>query len=138
MFKNNNEKNNITPNLFNTLTAGTIVKGDISTQNDIRIDGTLEGTLETKGKLVIGQTGAIKGEVICQNADIFGEMQGNIKVGELLSLKSGAKFTGEIVTGKLSIEPGAMFTGNCNMGAVVKDLKIGESTKESKIKERSA
>ncbi|MFH1005144.1 MAG: polymer-forming cytoskeletal protein [Bacteroidota bacterium] len=109
---------------INLIGAGTIIEGDIKSDGDIRIDGTLNGTLTLKGKLVLGQTCMIDGEVICQNADIFGTIKGKIKVSELLALKSTCKLTGDITTGKLSIEPGANFSGSCTMGNSVPNINL--------------
>lgn len=100
---------------INILGAGTIVKGDIIANGDFRIDGTLTGTINAKGKLVIGATGSVEGEISCQNADFSGTIKANINVQELLALKSTAKLTGNIVVNKLSIEPGAQFSGSCSM-----------------------
>jgi len=99
----------------NLLGSGTEITGDIRSQGDIRIDGSLNGTINCTGKVVIGSTGRVDGELICQNADISGEVKARIKVSELLSLKSTAVVSGDIVTNKLAIEPGAVFTGACKM-----------------------
>jgi len=107
----------------NIIGAGTTIIGDIMTNGDIRIDGSLNGTLIVKGKLVLGSTGLVEGEVGCQNADISGTIKGKINVSELLSLKSSAKTMGDIITNKLSIEPGANFSGSCAMGGIIKDMK---------------
>lgn len=101
---------------INLIGVGTEIKGDISSNGDIRIDGSLTGNLSTTGKLVIGETGKINGEIICKNSEVLGEIKGKIKVSELLSLKATAKIFGDIATKKLAIEPGSKFTGNCNMG----------------------
>ncbi|MFI5150749.1 MAG: polymer-forming cytoskeletal protein [Bacteroidia bacterium] len=110
---------------INLIGAGTIIEGDIKSNGDIRIDGQIKGSINVKGKLVVGSTGTIDGEVVCQNADISGTLRAKVTVSELLSLKSTAKLSGDLVTNKLSIEPGADFTGSCSMGGVVKDLKHG-------------
>lgn len=107
----------------NIIGSGTSIEGDVVSGGDIRIDGNLKGTLKTRGKLVVGPTGSIEGEVSCQNADVSGNMRGKINVTELLSLKSSAKINGEIVAGKLAIEPGADFSGSCSMGGVVKGIQ---------------
>jgi cytoskeletal protein CcmA (bactofilin family) len=112
----------------NLLGAGTTIEGDIKSTGDIRIDGTLIGSINTKGKVVIGQTGSIDGEIICQNADVSGSIKGKITVHELLSLKSTSKLSGDIITNKLAIEPGANFSGSCSMGGVIKDIKHGDNT----------
>lgn len=105
----------------NIIGAGTAIDGDISCGGDIRIDGNLKGTINTRGKLVVGPSGIVEGEVFCQNADISGEIRGKVNVTELLTLKATAKLSGELVTGKLAIEPGADFSGSCAMADVVKN-----------------
>ncbi len=112
----------------NLLGAGTTIEGDIKSTGDIRIDGTLIGSINTKGKVVIGQTGNVDGEIVCQNADVSGTIKGKITVHELLSLKSTSKLSGDIITNKLAIEPGANFSGSCSMGGVIKDIKHGDNT----------
>jgi cytoskeletal protein CcmA (bactofilin family) len=100
---------------INLLGAGTVVKGEIKLNGDFRIDGTFIGTINCKGKVVVGTTGVIEGEINCLNADFSGDIKATVKVTELLTLKETAKFTGDITTNKLSIEPGAKFSGNCIM-----------------------
>tara|TARA_B100000927_G_scaffold291728_1_gene296256 strand:+ start:12487 stop:12903 length:417 start_codon:yes stop_codon:yes gene_type:complete len=108
---------------INTIGSGTIVTGDIESKGDIRVDGILKGTVNTSGKVVLGKEGIVEGDVSCNNADIAGIVNAKITVTQLLLLKSTAKLNGDIVTNKLSIEPGASFTGSCSMGAVIKDIK---------------
>ena len=105
----------------NSLGNGTTVKGEIESNGDFRIDGTLIGTIRTKGKIVIGASGIVDGEIYCQNADIEGEATAQITVQELLMIKSNAKLTGDVQTGKLAIESGAQFSGTCKMGATIKE-----------------
>jgi len=102
-------------NNINLISNGTEITGDILSHGDIRIDGTVTGTLNTKGKIVIGPTGRVKGEVICKNSEISGVIEGRITVNQLLNLKSSCRIMGDISTSKLSIEPGAKFSGNCKM-----------------------
>lgn len=115
---------------FNHIQTDTSIDGDIVANGNIRIDGTLKGTLNIKGKLVVGASGKIIGEINCLNADISGNIEGKINVTELLSLKSTAKITGDILTSKLAIEPGADFSGTCKMGGVIKDIKHGERSEQ--------
>jgi cytoskeletal protein CcmA (bactofilin family) len=89
------------------------------------LDGTLSGNLATKGKVVIGPTGKVKGEVVCKNSEVSGTIEGKITVTQLLILKASSKILGDIVTSKLSIEPGAMFTGNCKMSENVNNGGAG-------------
>lgn len=133
MFGSENKTNktaggaDVNPNASNRILAGTVVEGSIQTEGHIRIDGVLNGSLTCKGKIVIGPTGKVEGEIKCQNADVEGTVKANISVSELLSLKATAKLTGDIYTNKLAIEPGATFTGTCSMGAIIKDLQHGKS-----------
>lgn len=106
--------NEITQSI-NFLGNGTTINGEIVSSGDFRIDGQLNGTISSKGKIVVGQSGRVEGEIICQNADFSGEIKAKVVVHELLTLKSTAVFTGDIYTSKLAIEPGAIFTGTCNM-----------------------
>jgi cytoskeletal protein CcmA (bactofilin family) len=99
----------------NLISSTTNVTGDINTESDIRIDGTLNGNLITSGRLIIGTNGRIEGEIRCKSAEIEGVMKGQIIVDELLSLKSTSSLTGDITTSQLLIEPGAIFQGNCQM-----------------------
>ena len=121
---------------INLLGAGTVITGEIKANGDIRIDGNLTGSVISKGKVVIGPTGIVDGDVICQNADVSGKINGNITVAELLVLKQTSNLSGEIKTNKLSIEPGANFSGTCSMGGVVKDLQ--NATASSKKAEKTA
>lgn len=102
-------------NTINLISAGTEITGDIRSQGDIRIDGVLTGNLVTKGKMVLGDTGRVKGEVSCKNSEVSGVIEGKISVSQLLTLKASARVNGDIQTNKLAIEPGSKFTGNCNM-----------------------
>ncbi len=100
---------------INLISNGTEITGDIKSNGDIRVDGSLTGSLSTKGKVVIGPTGKVNGEVYCKNSEVSGMIEGKISVGQLLNLKASSKIIGDIVTFKLSIEPGAKFSGNCKM-----------------------
>lgn len=116
-------------NRLNVIGEGTAIQGDIQSNGDIRIDGTLKGNLDTKGKLVVGTSGKISGEVQCRNCEVSGGLDGKITVTELLSLKSSAKVKGDIITNKIAIEPNAIFTGTCNMDGGLSN-KNGTETKK--------
>jgi cytoskeletal protein CcmA (bactofilin family) len=118
----------------NAIGQGSTIKGDIITEGDLRIDGSLIGTINTKGRLVLGETGIVEGEVVCQNALIAGAVKARIQVSELLSLKATANLQGDIITNKLSIEPGANFTGSCSMGASIKNINLNENNDKSQEK----
>ena len=130
MFKSNSSKteNVNSPDKLNRLVEGTSVKGEIKTDSNFRLDGELVGILNTLGKLVIGPNGRIEGEVTCGNADIEGEIHGNIKVDGVLLLKSTAKVKGNIYALKLGIENGAEFNGNCYMGSNPPEVNLQNGT----------
>ena len=135
MFTNNNDtvKKTASTAAVNIIGNGTTITGDIKSKGDIRVDGSLNGSIETEGKVVVGKGGVVEGDVICKDADVAGVIKAKITVSQLLSLKSSAKLNGDIVTNKLSIEPGATFTGSCSMGAVIKDIKdVGKTEKREK------
>ena len=100
---------------INIISEGTKIKGDVIANGDIRIDGELLGNISAKGKLVIGPKGRIEGQIICSNIEISGYIKGKVTGNELISMKSTSQIIGDIVAGKLSIEPGAMFSGSCAM-----------------------
>lgn len=100
---------------INIIGNGTTLKGDIISDGDFRIDGTLIGSITSKAKVIIGTTGVIEGEIKCLNGDFSGTIKANVLATELLSLKASSKLYGNIHVGKLSIEPGAQFSGNCKM-----------------------
>lgn len=131
--ENNMNKFSENTGVVNLIGVGTTIIGEIISSGDIRVDGSLKGSIQTKGKVVVGATGIIEGDVHCQNADISGELLASIDVSELLSLKATAKLNGDIIANKLSIEPGASFTGSCSMGAVIKDINhVGKQEKQEK------
>ena len=104
----------------NRIVEGTIIKGDIISTADFRLDGELIGNFQSSGKLVIGPSGSIIGDIICNNADIEGKFNGNIQVTEVLNVKSKASIHGEVTVGKLSVEPGAVFDASCAMKSSLK------------------
>lgn len=108
---------------INSIMEGTSIEGEIKSDSNIRIDGRVKGTVNARGRVIVGQTGTIEGEIVCQSSDIEGTVIGKINCQDLLSLKATAKLQGDINTKKLAIEPGAVFTGNCAMsGGVVKEM----------------
>lgn len=109
------ETNNNNGSTYNALTNGSKIIGNIIADKDFRIDGEVEGDIQCKGKVVIGQTGHLKGTISCVNAEIIGTVTGEILVGETLTLRSSATVTGEVKTRILVVEPNAVFNGTCSM-----------------------
>ena len=114
----------------NIIGKNTSIVGDVISEGDFRIDGKVEGTIKTNGRVVIGKSGSVKGKIDCDNADIEGRFSGELIVNSLLTLKSTAKIAGNVVISKLSVEPGAEFNATCTMKDSVKELNNGKAKKE--------
>ena len=106
----------------NKIAQGTKITGSILSEGSLRIEGEVEGKVQAKGKVVLGKTGLINGELICDCADIEGVTYGSIFVHSVLTLKSTAQINGEVVTDKLIVDAGAMFNARCRMKASVKSI----------------
>ncbi len=113
-------------NSSNTIGKGTFLEGNVETYGNIRIEGKVTGNIKSKSKVALGPSSQVAGNITSQNADIEGEVKGRIEVADLLVLKATAVVNGDIFTGKLVVEPGAVFNGSCKMGAAVKEIKITE------------
>ena len=114
----NSSKNNtpaFNPNNLNIINAGTTILGDLNSEGDMRIDGTVKGYVSSKARLVLGNTCKVEGDIKAVNLELSGEVNGNIYVTELLTVKASAKINGNIISNKLIIEAGAEFNGNCAM-----------------------
>jgi len=105
--------------------AGTTITGDLESNGDIRIDGTLKGNLKGRAKIIVGTDGVVEGNIEGLQADIMGHVTGCIKVQELLYLHGTTEVQGDIYAGKLQVEPTAVFNGNCHMGANIVELNNG-------------
>jgi cytoskeletal protein CcmA (bactofilin family) len=127
MFGKKNSQNSKTMEI-NILAKNTKVVGEVNAEGDFRIDGVLEGTLTTSGRVIIGLGGSIKGKVYCSNADVEGKFSGELKVSKTLTIKSTAIISGDVILGKLSVEPGATFNATCTMKGSVKELNANEQS----------
>lgn len=99
----------------NRINEGTKLKGDVHSKGFFRIDGEIEGNVNTPSKVVLGKTGRINGTLTCENADIEGTFEGNLDVSGTLTLRTTANISGDVVVGKLAVEPGATFNASCSM-----------------------
>lgn len=102
-------------NEVSRISAGTLVKGEIQAPGDVRIDGSFDGKLISKGRVVVGEKATLTGDVICQNMDFCGTMKGNFFVKDTLNLKAGCSVEGDLHIKRLQVELGARFNGNCHM-----------------------
>ncbi len=104
---------------INVIGEGTTIVGDLSSNGDLRIDGVVEGSVRTQSKCVLGATGRIIGNIESKSCDVSGRVDGNVKVNELLLIKSSGKINGDIKTSKIVVENGGEFNGACTMGSSV-------------------
>jgi len=119
---------------LNSLVQGTVVEGTVKSENDIRIDGTIKGKLFCEAKVIIGPSGAVEGEIRCQNAVIEGTFQGMLEVKELLNVRENAKISGEVSTNKLIVQSGATFNVACSMGGKLSGQNRNTPSNASSIK----
>lgn len=121
----------------NLLAKGTTVTGDIVSDGDFRIEGTIQGNIKTPGKIVVGRTGFVNGTLKGANADLEGKFSGKLILSETLSLKSTAHVEGEVEVGKLAVEPGATFNATCVMKGTIKELSNGGQQHRQRTSEES-
>lgn len=113
-------------NEVSRISTGTVIKGEINSPNDIRIDGVFEGKIFSKGRVVVGEKAEIKGDIVCDNVDFWGKMIGSLFVRDTLTLKDTCSVNGDLHVQRLVVELGAHFDGTCKM------LKEGEFEHVSK------
>lgn len=135
LFKNKKEikvaEQVVDVNDISRISAGTVIKGEISSPSDIRIDGTVDGKIFSKGKIVVGENAFIKGSVFCAVMDFWGKMEGDIYVKDTLSLKSSSSVEGNINVRKFQVEMGAQINGSCHMISEAEFDKTFDSIKTS-------
>lgn len=125
-------------NSSNVIGKGTFLEGNIETFGNIRIEGKVRGNITSKSKIALGNGSHVDGNISAQNADMEGEVKGKIEINEMLVLKATSVVHGDIVAGKLVVEPGAVFNGSCKMGAAIKDIKSGENGSRTHRPEEAA
>ena len=129
MFSNKEKTQKTKVMEINVVAKKTTINGDIISEGDFRIDGTLEGNIKTKGRVIIGIDGSVKGKIDAVNSDIEGKFSGELLVQETLTIKATAIISGDVIIGKLSVEPGATFNASCSMKGAIKELNQNEQSK---------
>ena len=132
MFSNNSGKEPIksTTELSNSNThiaKGAIFAGNVETYGTIRLEGRVFGNIKSKGKVSLGETSYVHGNILAQNAEIAGEVSGTVEIADILTLKASALINGDILCNKLVVEVGANFNGKCQMGAVIQEIIINDN-----------
>lgn len=132
---------NVNVNTVSRISAGTYFKGDISSPYDLRIDGSFEGNLYSRGRVVVGESATVKGDIVCNDVDMWGKLSGNLFVKDTLSLKNGCSVDGGLNVHKLLVEIGSIFNGTCKMitekeyDGIVSGLDYAKMTEAVKAKE---
>jgi len=137
----NKEKNSTNEKLYSNsatlISAGTILKGDVKSDNDLRIDGTIHGNVSSSAKIIIGPSGFVEGNINGNHADITGKVKGHVLVKELLQLRENSNVQGNISAAKLQIDPSAVFNGQCQMGAPVASVGSVVKMNEPDVKSKA-
>ena len=136
MFNNKEKTQKLKVMEINVVAKNTAIIGDIISEGDFRIDGTLEGNIKIKGRVIIGISGSVKGKIDAVNSDIEGKFSGDLLVQETLTIKATAIISGDVVIGKLSVEPGATFNASCSMRGAIKELN--KPNEQQKLSEKTA
>src|SRR6476660_3843934 len=113
------------------ISSDTTLKGDLSSSNDLRIDGTIIGDIKSSAKVIIGASGVVEGDIFSTQADIVGKVSGNIRAKDILQLRGDCVVNGNLYAGKLQVEPTATFNGQCHMGANIVDMGNNSTTNSS-------
>ena len=152
---NNNKKSNETmssnksgKNLpsVNMISEGTDLKGTLTTKNDVRIAGKLDGEAKAEGKIIVSSTGQVDGNIEAEDADIAGKIDGEVRVTNKLILRKSATIEGDIYTKTILAEEGSQINGSFYMGENIKqEMKkngfsansIGSKEKDKNTKDSS-
>lgn len=109
------------------------INGTISINGNARIDGSIEGTIQVTGDLMIGATARLKADIEAATVSIAGEVHGNIKATDLLELCATARLCGDISTRQFKVDQGARFTGRSQLlEEPAPPLIVHETGKESR------
>lgn len=125
-------------NSSNIIGKGTTMEGSLESFGNIRVEGRIIGSVKSKSKVALGQSSYVEGDILAQNAEIAGEVDGKVEVSELLILKPSATIKGDIITNKFIVESGAVFNGSCKMGVSNTEIKIGGNGQEKGEKQEKS
>lgn len=140
MFSDNKKNKHMVENTSNQniIAQGTKMVGDFSSEGDFRVDGAIEGNIKTSGKVVVGKAGLIKGTLQGTDAYFEGKFSGKLALSGTLTLKTSAHIEGEVIVGKLAVEPGATFNVTCVMKGAVKEMNKGGQQRPTSETEKTA
>jgi cytoskeletal protein CcmA (bactofilin family) len=133
--KNGSLSDKSSPSSATLISAGTTLQGDVRSENDLRIDGTINGNVISSSKIIVGPSGCVQGNIESAQADITGRVQGNITVTELLQLRGHCQVEGDISSVRLQVDPTAIFNGKCKMNAPAASVVLMSTPDESQTAE---
>ncbi|PKR81386.1 hypothetical protein CW751_04840 [Brumimicrobium salinarum] len=131
------------PDRLNILVEGTHMTGDLVTKSSIRVEGLIDGSIDCKGKIVLGEAGVVTGNINTIEIEVYGTVEGNIHAESLLTLRKSAVIKGDIKTSRLVIEDGAQIEGNILTGdfpndALVQNAKPSKKNKKTEKSDKTA
>lgn len=124
------------PNQMNMLGPGTVFEGTLRADSDVRISGRIVGNLNVEGRAIVAPEGSVEGEIKALSADIGGSVHGELYIEEKLLLRTSARIEGTIKTGRLIVEEGAIFNGECQMGKDGKLRTKANTDREAPVTEK--
>lgn len=123
------KNNNIGKDEVTIISAGVLIEGKLSSNGNIRIDGSINGDVFAEGNITVGESGEINGQLNAEVVNVGGRVNGSINAKEKLTLEAKSNLKGDLITKILVIEAGAMFEGKSSMS--------GNSTSESSYQQLS-
>ena len=96
--------------------ADAVFKGELSFEKGVRVDGRIEGKVNTKGHIAVSQGGHLQADVDAATVIVEGEVKGNVIAADRVELRKSARLKGDITATKLLVAEGAAFIGHCHIG----------------------
>lgn len=106
---------------------GVTVDGDVTARGELRIEGTVQGTIRSRGPVIIAAGGAVEGEVDAELVVVAGALDGRITASQMTRLESTARVTADVASPTMAIEDGASFEGAVDMGRSVGDAEAASA-----------
>ena len=97
------------------LSSGVSIDGDVTFGAELVIDGDVEGTIDSVGRLTVGRNGHIRGDIRTRSVTVHGTVDGNLKAGEQCELRSGCTLRGDIEASRLVVDDNATFIGSAEI-----------------------
>lgn len=92
------------------------IKGSVTGEEDLQIDGKVEGPVMIRGRLTVGSSGQLKSGVTARELAVYGKVSGNVDARDRVEIKRDGEVIGDIQTARISIEDGAIFKGRIEIG----------------------